>query len=148
VVDVQGGGHAVLLGGDAQAVRTEEGQVLLAELILHGDELMAERLTGRGDGVAVEMRRRVADALHVLVDRVAEAVGRDHVRLHRAEGVGERHVGQDDVGNGALLQLVALEVIEAPCRRRAVQQRDEKPGGDDDRARHAMCPLRVVQHGI
>src|SRR5439155_14008268 len=100
-------------------------------------------------------RGGVEDPATVLVDRIAEAERRQHRRLRRVELIDERHLTWREV-NGALLELIALEVVERRRRRRADQRRDEKKAWPDAvragepprvllHADHFTCPLRTGQ---
>src|SRR5712691_1502336 len=156
MVDGERRGHAVLLGRHAQAERADERQLLFAELVAHRHLTVAEGWPPAiEDGVAVQMRGGIEDAAAVLVDRVAEAERGLHRRLFRAELVDERYLlGRE--GDRALLELVALEMVEGRSRRRADQRRHEEeawpeavPAGELPRALphadHVTCPPRTGQ---
>ena len=125
VIDVQGRRHAILLGRHTETIRSEERQHLVAELIVHRHEAMAEGLSWRDDRIAVQMSRRIGDAFAVLIDRIAEAERSHHRRQLRIELIDERHLARNEVLNSALRELVTLEVVRRG-RRNAVQHPEEE----------------------
>src|SRR6185369_3352400 len=108
-VGVLGERDAVLRRRVTEAVRAENRQRLLAELV--GDEDVAVSECGLRDAVAHAVNGRVADALAVLVRRVAQTVWALDVGAGRAELVREVDRASAEAREARLARLIALEVL-------------------------------------